>query len=152
MFILFFILWLLLAGEASLSVCLWGAAVSALMHWFCVRILEFSWRPRLAGLKKLGAMLGYFGYLLAEMLRAGFVVMRLIYTRGREMEPELIRFDTPLSRDGSRALLANSITLTAGTITVDTSDGCFCVHTLDRSLARDIEDSGFQRRLKRLEE
>lgn len=152
LFILFFILWLLLAGEVDLHVCLWGAAASFLMHWFCVRVLDFRWRPRLGELKKLGAVLGYLGYLLAEMLKAGFVVMRLIYTRGREMEPELIRFDTTLCGDRARAALANSITLTAGTITVEAADGRFCVHTLDRSLAEGIENSEFQRRLERLEE
>ena len=53
---------------------------------------------------------------------------------------------------GGRAVLANSITLTAGTITVETVDGRFCVHALDRSLAEGIEDCEFQRRLEKLEE
>lgn len=94
----------------------------------------------------------YIAYLVAEMLKAGFVVMRLIYTRGRNMRPVLVYFDSPLQSDRMRALLANSITLTAGTITVAAEDGRFCVHALDASLAEGIEKSVFQEKLEKLEE
>ena len=133
MFVLFFLVWLLLSGEVTAHSCLWGAAASLLMAWFCRRIL------------------GYERRLLAEMLRAGFVVMRMIYVRPREIRPKLVRFRTPLRMDRHRALLANSITLTAGTITVEAEGDTLLVHTLDVSLAEGIEDSTFQRRLERLE-
>lgn len=151
MFLLFFVLWLLMAGEATLRVCLWGAVVSALLCRFCSRTLGYrpgAWRTLL---KKLGPMTAYLGRLLAEMLKAGFVVMKLIYTRGRNMEPRLIWFDTTLQGDTARAALANSITLTAGTITVEAEGGRFCVHALDASLAEGIENCEFQRRLEKLE-
>lgn len=151
-FILFFLLWLLMAGEVTLRGCLWGAAVAAALHWFCYRFLGYRWRLERRGLKGLWAGGAYLGHLLWEMLKAGFVVMRLIYTKGRDMEPVLVWFDTPLKSDAARAVLANSITLTAGTITVETEEGRVCVHALDRSLAQDIENCDFQRRLERLEE
>lgn len=152
MFILFFALWLLMAGEVSPETCLWGAAAAALMHWFCRRMLQYRWRLPLARSGKIWEALKFLAYLVAEMLKAGFVVMKLIYRRGRDMKPELVWFDTTLKTDGARAMLANAITLTAGTITVDTEGGRFCVHTLDRSLAEGIENCEFQRRLERLEE
>ena len=67
------------------------------------------------------------------------------------MRPMLIWFETPLQEDRVRAILANSITLTAGTITVTATDGRFCVHTLDAPLAEEIEDCEFQRRLEKME-
>ena len=152
MFILFFALWLLLAGNVSASTCLWGLAASVLMSWFCRKMLQYRWRipPLTPG--KVWEAAKFFAYLVAEMLKAGFVVMKLIYRKGRQMRPELIWFDTTLKTDSARAMLANAITLTAGTITVDTEDGHFCIHTLDRSLAEGIEHCEFQRRLERLEE
>lgn len=152
MVILFFLLWLLMAGEVTLRVCLWGGTVAAALHWFCYRFLGYRWRLERRGLKKLRDGVVYLGHLLWEMLKAGFVVMRLIYTKGRNMEPVLLSFDTSLQSDSARAVLANSITLTAGTITVETEEGRFCVHALDRSLAQGIEDCDFQRRLERLED
>lgn len=147
-FVLFFLLWLLLTGELSVHACLWGAVVSAAMTWFCWKYLDYH-----AALPRPGRLWGWARYLaclLAEMLKAGFVVMRLVYTRGRNMRPLLVWFDTPLSEDRARVVLANSITLTAGTITVTAADGRFCVHALDDSLAEDIEDSAFQRRLENM--
>ena len=148
MFIWFFLLWLLLTGELSVHACLWGAAVSAAMTWFCWKFLDY--RAVLPRPGRLWGWMRYLAYLLAEMLKAGFVVMRLVYVRGRNMRPLLVWFDTPLATDRERAILADSITLTAGTITVTAAGGRFCVHALDRSLAADIEDSQFQRRLEKM--
>lgn len=152
MVVLFFLLWLLMAGEVTLHSCLWGAAASALMAWFCRKVLGYRWRLTRRGLGHLGRMASYCAYLLWQMLLAGFAVMRLIYRGDRDLRPKLIWFDTPLRSERDRAVLANSITLTAGTITVEAEDGRLCVHALDASLARDIENSPFQQRLERLEE
>ena len=149
MFVLFFLLWLLMTGEISAHSCLWGLVVSVAMTWFCHKFLDY--RLSLPRPQRLWAGVRYLGDLLVEMLKAGFVVMRLVYTRGRNMRPLLVWFDTPLKGDKAQAVLANSITLTAGTITVTAADGRFCVHALDESLAAGIEDSTFQRRLKEME-
>ena len=151
MFLLFFLLWLLLSGGVSVHICLWGAVVSALLTWFCRRVLGYTWPVFLGSPGKLWAMARYFTHLLVEMLKAGLVVMRLIYVRPREIRPKLVRFRTPLRTDRHRALLANSITLTAGTITVAAEGDTLLVHALDASLAEGIQESAFQRRLERLE-
>ena len=49
-------------------------------------------------------------------------------------------------------LLANSITLTPGTITVSVEGNRFCVHCLDWELADGVEDSVFVELLKEMEE
>ena len=43
MFLLFFLLWLLLSGGVSMHICLWGLAVSAVITWFCRRVLGYDW-------------------------------------------------------------------------------------------------------------
>jgi multicomponent Na+:H+ antiporter subunit E len=47
--------------------------------------------------------------------------------------------------------LANSITLTPGTITIHLEDGKFGIHAIDAPLGEGIEDSGFVRKLKNIE-
>ena len=118
MFLLFFLLWLLLSGGISVHTCLWGVAVSALISWFCKRVLGYQWRVFCGSPSRIWAMARYFAHLLAEMLKAGLVIMRIIYTRPKGIEPKLVWFHTPLKTDRRRAMLADSITLTAGTITV----------------------------------
>lgn len=148
MFLLFFLLWLLLSGGISVHTCLWGVAVSALISWFCKRVLGYQWRVFCGSPSRIWAMARYFAHLLAEMLKAGLVIMRIIYTRPKGIEPKLVWFHTPLKTDRRRAMLADSITLTAGTITVRAEDGRMLVHTLDTPLAEGIEDSSFQQRLE----
>ena len=67
----------------------------------------------------------------------------LFYFMCRYMEyglrKELLLFRTGLAK----VMLADSITLTPGTITVSVENDRFCVHCLDRELAEGMEDSVF---------
>ena len=77
--------------------------------------------------------------------------MKLTCTAGRVVEPALIEFETHFKNDISRFLLANSITLTPGTITVAVKGDRFIVHCLDRTLAEGIESSVFVKLLEKIE-
>lgn len=59
--ILFFILWLLLAGEVTLHVCLWGVVASALLSCFCHQVLGYRLSPRRGTLGKGLSFLKYLG-------------------------------------------------------------------------------------------
>ena len=61
-------------------------------------------------------------------------------------------FDTAFQTGLAKVLLANSITLTPGTITVSVEDDRFCVHCLDKELAEGMEDSVFVKLLEEMEE
>ncbi len=60
-------------------------------------------------------------------------------------------FNIPFKTDTARFLLANSITLTPGTITVAVEGDKFIVHCLDKTLAEGIESSVFVKLLKKIE-
>ena len=51
----------------------------------------------------------------------------------------------------ARIALANSITLTPGTITVSLENNEFLVHALNRNMAEGLQESLFERLLKRME-
>ncbi|WP_312280728.1 Na+/H+ antiporter subunit E [Oscillibacter sp.] len=151
MLILLFGLWIFLSGELDLEVCIIGGAVSAGLYLLACKTLGYSPREDWAALKKTGSAIRYLGYLVKEMLLAGLVVMRLIYTKGRNMDPRLIWFRTDLTHQSARAALSDAITLTAGTIVVSQEGNLLCVHTLDASLAEGLEHGEFERKLLGLE-
>ena len=64
----------------------------------------------------------------------------------------MVFFDVDIESEFLRFVLANSITLTPGTITVDVDDNHFCVHALDYTMAEDIENSVFVKLLVKMEE
>ena len=68
-----------------------------------------------------------------------------------EIEPAVVRFKTDLKTQQARILLANSITLTPGTITVSLEEDEYVVHCLDKSLAEGINSSVFVTLLRKME-
>ena len=68
------------------------------------------------------------------------------------MEPVLVHVHADLKSETARVILANSITLTPGTITVSMSGQELLVHCLDKSLSEGMEDSVFVKLLQKLEE
>ncbi len=69
-----------------------------------------------------------------------------------EIEPVLVDFDAPLTSDFARLILANSITLTPGTITVEQNESHFVVHCLDKDMAEGLDKSIFVQLLLKMEQ
>ena len=90
--------------------------------------------------------------LVLEILKANFATIKLITTSNYEIEPVIIKFRTKLKTKEARVILANSITLTPGTITVNLEEDEYTVHCLDKDLANGIEDSVFVKLLEKIEE
>lgn len=151
MFFVLFILWVILNGQITWEIVLSGLAVSALIEWFLIRFMNYSLRRELAALRLLPRGVRYLAHLVREILKANWAVLRLILSPSLEVEPQLRAFRTPLKTPTARALLANSITLTPGTITVSLEDGEYLVHSLDKSLMEGIEDTSFQQELLEME-
>ena len=96
-------------------------------------------------------LLAYAGVLLWEIVKANFAVLRFIINEKAHIEPAMMSFDVSLNTEMARFILANSITLTPGTITVYTNDNRFTVHALTEEMLDGIESSSFVKLLQRLE-
>lgn len=96
----------------------------------------------------------YVPSLLWEIILANVHVIRVVlHPRMLEIiDPQLIRFRTILKRPISKVTLAQSITLTPGTITVDIRGDEFTVHALDRTVAEGCPGAMEERIRKALEE
>ena len=77
--------------------------------------------------------------------------MKFVYSKKMGIQPQIVFFDVPLKSEFLRTILANSITITPGTITVNVDDNHFCVHALDYSIAQGIENSVFLKLLMGME-
>lgn len=96
-------------------------------------------------------LLRYIFVLGMEIVKANVAVLRLITSNSEVVEPVMVCIHTNLKSNFCRVLLANSITLTPGTITVSL-DGEECVvHCLDKSLSEGMEDSVFVKMLEKIE-
>ncbi len=151
--ITFFILfgfWLLLSGHYDPLHLGLGAACSLLVSALCRDLLlEDASLGRFVG----GTVrfLAYLPWLLYQILVSNLdVAYRVLHPR-KPLEPEIITFPTNLDTDFGRVTLANSITLTPGTVTIDIKDGEYIVHTISKASADSLRRGLFQARVKKLE-
>lgn len=86
-------------------------------------------------------LLIYGPYLLWEIAKANLSVAYIILHPDLPIDPEMRQFDAAVWGEYSVTTLANSITLTPGTLTVDVRRDSFYIHTLTQN-ARDGLDEG----------
>jgi multicomponent Na+:H+ antiporter subunit E len=98
----------------------------------------------------LGALVVYLLWLLTRIPPAGFSVAATVLHPRRSARPGVVRFRTGLPSPAARTLLANSITLVPGTMTVNVEDDRFTVHAFDPQSAEDLATAAVQRRIARI--
>ncbi|MDX9708143.1 MAG: Na+/H+ antiporter subunit E [Trichloromonas sp.] len=120
----------------------------------CLLVAHFSHELLLYGSPKTWAR-GIFGivlylpWLFWEILLANLQVTYIVlHPRMLDLiDPQLVRFKTILKRPISKITLAQSITLTPGTITVDIEEDEFLVYALTESAAESLAGSAMERRI-----
>ena len=152
MLLLFFLAWVVFNGRLTLEIALFGIAVAGAVFAFVCRFMDYSLKQEFRFYRRMPAFVQYLYYLIREVILANLAVFRLILTRKEEMEPVIVHVRADLKSETARVILANSITLTPGTITVSLTDEKLLVHCLDKSLSEGMEDSVFVRLLQKMEE
>ncbi|MBI2918875.1 MAG: Na+/H+ antiporter subunit E [Chloroflexi bacterium] len=149
---LLFAFWLVLSGRYEPRFLIVGALSVALVlllnrdifvlhtvpesgggHW---AVLALGWRWLL-----------YVAWLLYDIAVANIQVASLVLHPRMPIDPVLLRFSVSWRRGATQVLLANSITLTPGTVTVDLRDGEYTVHTLAPRLAQPLVSGEVQKRV-----
>ena len=151
MYILLLLFWIILNGKITAEILIFGVVLSAAVFWFMCKYLEYSPKYEIFVAKNLPWILLYFVVLVIEIFKAAITVYKRVYSRKIEIQPQMVFFDVDIESEFLRFVLANSITITPGTITVDVDDNHFCVHALDYTIAEGIEDSVFIKLLKKME-
>ena len=147
---LFFIVWIF-NGRITLEITLFGIVIAGLMFGFVCKFMDYSIAKERKLYKKLPLFGKYVVLLIGEILKANLAVCRLILTRKEVPEPVMVKVHANLKTETARVILANSITLTPGTITVSLTGQELLVHCLDKSLAEGMENSEFVKLLEKLE-
>lgn len=94
-------------------------------------------------------LLIYMGWLAGEIVKANIAVIARVLGVRHSIDPAMVEISTEASTSLGRALFANSITLTPGTVTVDVDGRVLKVHALMRENASAESFTGMQRRSSR---
>ncbi len=151
MLLLFFLFWVIFNGAVTVEIVVFGVVIALLVFAFACKFMDYSVQKEKRLMKKSGYFLYYVGVLILEILKANLAVLRLLLSQREIVDPVMVSFRTDLQSRVARLILANSITLTPGTITVSMQGDQLVVHCLDRTLSEGMEDSIFVQMLRKLE-
>ena len=134
-FLIMFGFWIMLSGKFDLFHLTLGVLSSALVSFLSADLLMFKeGKNRLAtGVR----FLMYLPWLLYQIvLSTMHVTFLALHPRMKDqIDPTIVTFKTKLNTNIAKVALANSITLTPGTITVRIEDQVFYVHAISRKAA-----------------
>ena len=153
MSLVYFLLWLIFNGRITFEIIVAGAFISFMLDVFIRKVLRLNLTARnlFMAVKILPHIAVYVVVLLAEIIRSNLAITKLVLSPHIDVEPCLVKFRTGLKTDAARVALANSITLTPGTITVSLESDNLLVHALNKDIADGLEGSMFERLLSRME-
>ncbi len=146
------VFWLLLNGSAALDVLAVGAIVAAVIALVFRDTFSVISGHRLTP-AALWATLRYVGYFFMELVRANLRIARIVLSPSLPINPAIVKVRLSLTHPVARLLLANSITLTPGTLSVEMKGEWLYVHwvdapTTDPEAATKEIVSGFERILE----
>lgn len=149
---IFVLFWIVLNGKVTGEIIALGIVISLLVFLFACRYLGYSVKKDLRFLRKFPVLLWYLGNLILEVMKATFNVMKFVFSFKYEVEPVLIHFSVDFRTNIGRVMMANYITLTPGTITVDVDGNDFTVHCLDKDFSQGIDECMMVKIIKKMEE
>ena len=122
--------WFALSGETAPLFLMLGALSALLTLWLVARlkIIDRDASPY----HHAPNILVYGGWLLVEIVKANLAVIRRILGPTHAIDPVMVNVTTTARTNLGKALFANSITLTPGTVTVDVDGDRLKVHALVR--------------------
>jgi len=145
-FFLLFVFWALLSGKYD--------AFHLTLGVICSIIIAYLTHDLLFANVRVGdtrvivqRFLAYIPWLVYQIILANIHVAYLALSPKMPIEPQVLKFSTKLESDISWVTLANSITLTPGTITMDIRDGEFFVHALSKKVADDLNTGEMEDRI-----
>lgn len=149
MLLLFLVIWIIFNGNFTAEILVFGIGVSLVVFAFICAFSGHSVKKELALYAKIPQIIKHVLILILEIIKANLAVMKLILSGKTEPDAEIVEFDCDMGSETRQILLANSITLTPGTITVSLDDTTYKVHALTSELAEGIDDSVFVHELKK---
>lgn len=152
MYLLLFFFWMILNGKITIEITLLGLLFATLVYAFAWKFMGLTIEREKTFWKHFVWGMHYLAILLKEIAVANLVVLKIVLSPKTKVHPVIVSFDAPVRSHLLQVILANSITLTPGTITVRLYEEKFEVHCLDESMADGINDSIFVKMLKKWEE
>ena len=147
-----FIFWIAVSGSLKWPQLLFGFAAAVFVVWFNRNLLIRSDERVPIRLKTFFWFAGYALKLLGDIVVANFQVAAIVLNPKMPIEPNLVDLEVDIEKITNRVLLANSITLTPGTLTIMAEDNKFLVHALTFKSGEGLRNWPLIQKIREMEE
>jgi len=124
------LLWIMFTSTFAAQELIIGGLVTMIVSFLSIRLFTCC-DLSLLNPVKIFWMIYYFGVFLKALIIANLDVARRVISPSLPINPGIVKFKTKLTTRYSKMVLANSITLTPGTLSIDIVDDTFYVHWID---------------------
>ncbi len=152
LFSVLLLLWVLLTGSLAADELIAGILVAFIVSLISAPYLNIFDGVRYTPMA-LVSVFSYLGYFFIALIRANFDMARRVVSPSLPISPEFVEVEIQLKSKLGQMLLANSITLTPGTLSIDLKDDRILVHWIAvpegislQQATRDIA-SGFEKHI-----
>ena len=149
MWLFLFLLWIVLNGRVTVELVIFGVVIATAVTVFADRVIGYKSATDKLILRNLPIFFLYILNLIREIIVSAFAMAGMAYS-AEPPKPVIIEFHSGFDTRLQNVLLANSITLTPGTITIFQEGDYFVIHCLKREFGEGIEDSSFVRLLRKI--
>ena len=131
-----FAFWLVLSGSLDIQNLIVGLAVSYAIALLYVKMFKDESVYRF----NFSALAVYIWVLLKNLVKSNLQINKRILSKDMNISEAIVAVETDLEDDWKKLLLANSITLTPGTLTLDIKGNILFIHTLQYEEGMDKKD------------
>ena len=147
-----FALWFVMSQKTEPKFLIIGAVSSILISCLCSRALSMKGFKTDRVYYFMNAdpfkIIAYLLWLLVQIAKSAAYVSKISLLNRDKVDMSVAYFKADYDSPFARAMLANSITLTPGTITIDiTDEGIYSVHALTQELREGLLDGSMQQKV-----
>ena len=152
MFVVLFGFWMVLSGRTETKFVVYGLITAIVTTWVTYPLLLV---PNKDGSKRyfvfgvsIPKFIMYFFWLMWQLVLANIDVLLATTAQELDIDPKVVRFYFRADNPMASVVLANSITLTPGTVTINvTDDGLYEIHALTKGAAAGVLDGSMHKKV-----
>ena len=129
--IMLFIIWVVLTGSLEVADIVIGIIISGSISFLYLTLFEH--KERFEFINPFWLLI-YLFILIKNIIKSNIYLTKILARKELNLTPAIVAVPTKLKSDWKKLLLANSITLTPGTLTLDIKDDMLFIHIIEYSI------------------
>ncbi|MCD6436277.1 MAG: Na+/H+ antiporter subunit E [Clostridiales bacterium] len=137
LFISMFLLWTGLVFPITVQEVIMGVILSGLISTLVALRIKGKETYKISGIFDLIKFIIVF---IGELIKANLAMAKIVLSPSLPISPKIVKIKTSINFKFGRAMLANAITLTPGTLTIDVIDDELYIHVVNGNALENASD------------